>query len=192
MPNGALCGGFVSATYGTALGASATWKIYDFGLTHANVAAAQANADAASYGVAVNSLDVRRDVEIAYLEALARKRLIVVAEATVKSEDGHLDQAKRFVAAQAKDPIEVAQAQSRDSNAKSALAQAQSNEAVALANLRAAIGWLDPSAHPRSIQTGRRPTPHSRRRSESSSRRRASTVPRSCNSTSRSKPRTRA
>lgn len=148
MPNGALCGGFVSATYGTALGASATWKIYDFGLTHANVAAAQANADAASYGVAVNSLDVRRDVEIAYLEALARKRLIVVAEATVKSEDGHLDQAKRFVAAQAKDPIEVAQAQSRDSNAKSALAQAQSNEAVALANLRAAIGWLDPERAP--------------------------------------------
>jgi outer membrane protein len=148
MPMGAQCGGFGSITYGTALGASATWKIYDFGLTHANVAAAQANADAASYGVAVTSLDVRRDVEIAYLEALARKRLTVVADATVKSEDGHLDQAKRFVAAQAKDPIEVAQAQSRDSNAKSALAQAQSNEAVALANLRGAIGWIDPTRAP--------------------------------------------
>ncbi|MEO8842183.1 MAG: TolC family protein [Kofleriaceae bacterium] len=143
-----LCGGFASATYGTALGASATWKIYDFGLTRANVEAAQANADAASSGVSVNSLDVRRDVEIAYLEALARQRLTVVAAATVKSEDGHLDQAKRFVAAQAKDPIEVAQAQSRDSNAKSALAQAQSNEAVALANLRAAIGWIDPTRAP--------------------------------------------
>ena len=30
-----LCGGFASATYGTSLGASATWKIYDFGLTRA-------------------------------------------------------------------------------------------------------------------------------------------------------------
>src|SRR5262249_55411180 len=93
-------------------------------------------------------LDVRRDVEIAYLEAVARARLIIVAEATVKSEDAHLDQAKRFVAAQAKDPIEVAQAQSRDANAKSALAQAQSNAAVALANLRAAIGWTDPTRAP--------------------------------------------
>jgi outer membrane protein len=143
-----LCGGFATATYGTALSAGATWKIYDFGLTRANVDAAEANADAAVAGLSVTGLDVRRDVEIAYLEALARKRLTVVAEATVKSEDGHLDQAKRFVAAQAKDPIEVAQAQSRDSNAKSALAQAQSNEAVALANLRAAIGWIDPSRAP--------------------------------------------
>jgi outer membrane protein len=71
-----------------------------------------------------------------------------VAEATVKSEDGHLDQAKRFVAAQAKDPIEVAQAQARDANARSALAQAQSNEAIALANLRSAIGWVDPASSP--------------------------------------------
>jgi len=148
MPNGPVCGGFFSGSYGTQVGASASWKIYDFGLTAANVHAAEANADAAVSGVAVTSLDVRRDVEIAYLEALARKRLTVVAEATVKSEDAHLDQAKRFVAAQAKDPIEVAQAQSRDSNAKSALAQAQSNEAVALANLRAAIGWIDPSRAP--------------------------------------------
>jgi outer membrane protein TolC len=143
-----LCGGFATATYGTALSAGATWKIYDFGLTRANVDAAQANADAAVAGLSVSGLDVRRDVEIAYLEALARKRLTVVATATVKSEDGHLDQAKRFVAAQAKDPIEVAEAQSRDSNAKSALAQAQSDEAVALANLRAAIGWIDPARAP--------------------------------------------
>lgn len=148
-PNSGICnGGFLSAGFGTALSASASWRIYDFGLTAANVRAAEANADAAVSGVSVTSLDVRRDVEVAYLEALARKRLVVVAEATVKSEDAHLDQAKRFVAAQAKDPIEVAQAQSRDSNAKSALAQAQSNEAVALANLRAAIGWIDPSRAP--------------------------------------------
>src|SRR5439155_1531508 len=49
---------------------------------------------------------------------------------------------------QAKDPIEVAQAQSRAANARSALAQAESNAAVALANLRAAIGWVDPSRSP--------------------------------------------
>ncbi len=142
------CGGFFHGTYGTGLSASASWRIYDFGLTAANVRAARANADASISGVSVSSLDVRRDVEIAYLSALAAKRLIVVATATVKSEAGHLDQAKRFVAAQAKDPIEVAQAQARFANAKSAFSTAQSNEAVALANLRGAVGWMDPSRAP--------------------------------------------
>jgi OMF family outer membrane factor len=147
-PKSPTCGGFFDATASTGLSASATWKITDFGLTRANVRAAQLNADAAVAGITTSTLDVRRDVEVAYLEALARRRLVIVAEATVKSEDAHLDQAKRFVAAQAKDPIEVAQAQSRDANAKSSLAQAQSDEAVSLANLRAAIGWVDPTRAP--------------------------------------------
>jgi len=147
-PTQGYCGGFFTGSYTTALTAGASWRIYDFGLTHANVEAAVANEDAAKAGYSVSSLDVRRDVEVAYLEALARRRLVLVAEATVKSEAGHLDQAKRFVAAQAQDPIQVAQAQARYSNAQSALAQAQSDEAVALANLRAAIGWLDPSRAP--------------------------------------------
>ncbi|CAN5544430.1 hypothetical protein BH11MYX1_BH11MYX1_19700 [soil metagenome] len=142
------CGGFFTGSYGTGLSASASWRIYDFGLTAANVRAAQANADASTAGVSVTMLDVRRDVELAYLSALAAQRLTVVAAATVKSEASHLDQAKRFVAAQAKDPIEVAQAQARFANAKSAFSTAQSNEAVALANLRAAIGWIDPNRAP--------------------------------------------
>jgi len=142
------CGGFFSVAETTGLSASAKWTIWDFGLTRANIAAAQANAEAAAAGIGTSSLDIRNNVEIAYLEALARGRLVLVAQATVKSEEGHLDQAKRFVAAQAHDPIEVQQAASRAANARSALAQAQSNEAVALANLRAAIGWLDPSRSP--------------------------------------------
>ena len=142
------CGGFFTGSYGTGFSASAAWRIYDFGLTAANVRAARANAEASIAGVTVTALDVRRDVEITYLAALADQRLTVVAGATVKSEAAHLDQARRFVAAQAKDPIEVAQAQARYANAKSALSTAQSNEAVALANLRAAIGWIDPSRAP--------------------------------------------
>ena len=132
----------------TGLHARADWRIYDFGLTAANIHAAEANAEAASANVGTADLDVRQSVELAYLESVARRRLVVVAQATVKSEEGHLDQAKRFVAAQAHDPIEVAQAQARLANARSTLAQAQSNEAVALANLRAAIGWIDPTRAP--------------------------------------------
>jgi outer membrane protein len=142
------CGGFFDPTASTGLAAQASWRIYDFGLTAANVRAAELSAEAVAAQVSTTTLDIRTDVEIAYLEAVARRRLVQVAEATVRSEDAHLDQARRFVAAQAKDPIEVAQAQARDANAKSALAQAQSNEAIALANLRSAIGWVEPTTSP--------------------------------------------
>ena len=147
-PAATNCGGFFSLQESSGISATANWRITDFGQTRANIRAAQANAEAAAATVNTNNLDIRADVELAYLEAVARERLIVVAEATVKSEEAHLDQAKRFVAAQAHDPIEVSQAQSRLANAQSSLAQAQSNSAVALANLRAAIGWLDPTRAP--------------------------------------------
>jgi len=139
---------FFSHAESTGLGAQASWRIYDFGLTSANIRAAELSADAAAAAVGTATLDIRTNVEVAFLEAVARRRLVLVAQTTVKSEDTHLDQARRFVAAQAKDPIEVAQAQARDANAKSALAQAMSNEAIALANLRSAIGWVDPANSP--------------------------------------------
>ncbi|MGE0869265.1 MAG: TolC family protein [Kofleriaceae bacterium] len=139
------CGGFFDPTTSTGLGAVINWRIFDFGQTSANIRAAEASAEAVASQVATNTLDIQSRVSVTYLEAVARQRLVAVAEATVKSELTHLDQARKFVAAQAKDPIEVAQAQSRAANARSALAQAQSNSAVALANLRSAIGWLDPN-----------------------------------------------
>lgn len=143
--NGSTSGGFFTEQESTPLSATANWRITDFGQTRANIRAAQATAEAASASVDTTALDVRQQVELAYLESVARRRLVIVAQATVKSEEGHVDQAKRFVAAQAHDPIEVAQAQSRLANAESTLAQAQANEALALANLRAAIGWIDPT-----------------------------------------------
>ena len=128
----------------TGLSLGLNWRIYDFGQTRANIEAAEANAEAVRSQINTTNLDVETDVAITFLEAVARQRLTTVAEATVQSEDLHLDQARKFVAAQAKDPIEVVQAQARAANARSALATAQSNAAVAMANLRSAIGWGDP------------------------------------------------
>lgn len=138
-------GGFFTPAASTGLGANASWRIFDFGQTTASIRAAEANAEAVEAGVGTTTLDIQSSVAIAFLEAIARQRLITVAEETVRNEDLHVDQARRFVAAQAKDPIEVVQAQARAANARSTLAQAHSNAAVALANLRSAIGWLDPS-----------------------------------------------
>jgi outer membrane protein len=132
-------------SYGVSVGASANWRITDFGLTRAQIRAAELNVDAAQAGIETNALDVRTDVEITYLEAVARSRLVAVADATVKAEEQHVDQARRFVDAGQKAPIEVVQAQSRFANAKAALAQAQSSAAIALANLRSAMGVVDPT-----------------------------------------------
>jgi outer membrane protein len=139
------CGGFFDPSSGTGLSAQINWRLYDFGQTAASIRAAEANAAAANAGVRTTELDVRTGAELAYLEAVARHHLVLVAQATVDSEVAHLAQAKGFVAAGARDPIEVAQAQARLASARSAMAQAQSNQAVALGNLRAAIGWLDPT-----------------------------------------------
>ena len=150
-------GGFFDPTASSGLAARADWLIYDFGQTRTAIRAAELSAEAAAATVSTAGLDIRTNVEVAYLEAVARQRLVQVAEATVKSEEVHLDQARRFVAAQAKDPIEVAQAQARAANARSTLAQAQSALAIALANLRAAIGWLDATRSP--VPAGDWPVP---------------------------------
>jgi len=130
---------------GLTASASATWRITDFGLTAAQVHAGELNVEAAQAGTQINTFDVRTNVEIAYLEAIARARVLTVAETTVTAEEQHLDQAKRFVAAGAKDPIEVVQAQSRAANAKAARAEAQARAATSLAVLRSTIGWVDPT-----------------------------------------------
>lgn len=94
---------FFSHAESTGLGATASWRIYDFGQTSANIHAAEANADAFAATIGTTTLDIRTNVEVAYLTAVADRKLELVAQATVKSEDGHLDQARRFVAAQAQD-----------------------------------------------------------------------------------------
>ena len=152
-------GGFFDPRLSTGFSGSASWRIYDFGQTAARIRAAELAADATAAAIGTTTLDIRVRVSSAYLEAIARTRLINVAQATVVSEEQHLDQARKFVAAQAKDPIEVVQAQARAANARSALAQAQSNAALALANLRSAIGFLDPSVT--FIVDGSWPTPPS-------------------------------
>ncbi len=143
-----VCGGFFSPLYQATLGASASWRIWDFGQTAARIRAAELSAVATGASVDTDTLDVRVAVEVAYLEAVARQRLVRVAEATVQNEFLHVEQARKFVQAQVKDPIEVLQAQTRAATARSTLAQAQTQQAIALANLRAAIGWIDPARSP--------------------------------------------
>lgn len=155
------CGGFFDPASSTGLSAQVSWRLYDFGQSAASIRAASAAAEVSSAGVRVTELEVRAAAEQAYLEAVARHHLVVVAQAAVDSELLHLEQAKRFVAAGSRDPIEVAQAQARAASARSSLAQAQANHAVALGNLRAAIGMVDPEQQVETELTWPGPPPQS-------------------------------
>lgn len=139
------CGGFFDPSSSTGLSAQVSWRLYDFGQSAASIRAAAAAAEVSGAAVRVTELEVRAAAEQAYLEAVARHHLVVVAQAAVDSEQLHLEQARRFVAAGSRDPIEVAQAQARAASARSALAQAQASHAVALGTLRATIGIVDPT-----------------------------------------------
>ena len=170
------------------------WTIYDFGLTHANVnAARREHGRVGRRRSHSTALDVRLAVENAYLQAVAYRRLVIVAQTTVKSELGHVDQAKRFVAAQAKDPIEVAQAEATLANAQSAeaLGREQRGRRAREPALRDRLARSGAPAG-RSIRTGR----HRRRErpatSASTSRPRASIGPTSSRSRRTSSRRRRA
>lgn len=125
------------------VGARATWLITDFGQTAARRRAARINLEAAKRQLTTTGLDVATGVETAYLQAMAERDLLGVARTTEASELRHLDEAHRFVAAGAHDPIEEAQARARAAAATSARIRAEGDYLTSIANLRLAIG--DPS-----------------------------------------------
>src|SRR5439155_22055678 len=73
-----LMNDFLTERNGLQANATASWTITDFGLTRANIHAAEANEAASAAGAASTGLDIRQSVELAYLEAIARQRLVIV------------------------------------------------------------------------------------------------------------------
>ena len=122
------------------LGVHASWLVTDFGRTTARRKAAQANALAAKDQVTVTGLDVRTQVESAYLSAIAQRELLDVAKAAEATANRHLDEAHRFVLAGAKDPIEEATAAATAASEKSARVHAEGAYQAAIAQLRLAVG----------------------------------------------------
>ena len=122
------------------VGIHASWLVTDFGRTTARRHAASANAQAARDQVTVTGLDVRTGVETAYLEAIAPRELLDVAKAAEATANRHLDEAHRFVAAGAKDPIEEATAAATAASERSARVHAEGAYQAAIAQLRLAVG----------------------------------------------------
>ncbi len=125
------------------VGARAAWLLTDFGRTKARIRAAEANYQAAQTDITTSSLDIRTNVEGAYLQAVAERELVGVARAAETTALRHLDEAQRFVKAGAQDPITEATADATAASATASRVQAEGAYRTAIAELRLSIG--DPS-----------------------------------------------
>ncbi len=121
-------------------GLVATQTIYDFGRTSNTVKINRENVLSSQEDVAITRLTVILNVDQAYYSVLQTKRLITVAEDTVKQTQEHLDQAQGFYQAGTKPKIDVTKAEVDLANAQLALIQARNNYQVAQVTLNNAMG----------------------------------------------------
>jgi outer membrane protein TolC len=121
-------------------GLVATQTIYDFGRTANSVKINRENVLSSQEDVSITRLNVILNVDQAYYSALQTKRLITVAEDTVKQTQEHLDQARGFYQAGTKPKIDVTKAEVDLANAQLALIQARNNYQVAQVTLNNAMG----------------------------------------------------
>lgn len=121
-------------------GLVATQTIYDFGRTSNTVKVNRENVLSSQEDVSITRLTVILNVDQAYYNLLLTKRLISVAEDTVKQTKEHLEQAQGFYQAGTKPKIDVTKAEVDLANAQLALIQAKNNYQVAQVTLNNAMG----------------------------------------------------
>jgi outer membrane protein TolC len=121
-------------------GLVATQTIYDFGRTSNTVKINRENVASSQEDVSITRLNVILNVDQAYYGVLQTKRLITVAEDTVKQTKEHLDQAQGFYQAGTKPKIDVTKAEVDLANAQLAMIQARNNYQVAQVTLNNAMG----------------------------------------------------
>jgi outer membrane protein TolC len=121
-------------------GLVATQTIYDFGRTANAVKINREIVASSQENVSITRLTVILNVDQAYYSVLQTKRLITVAEDTVKQTQEHLDQAKGFYHAGTQPKIYVTNAEVALANAQLALIQTRNNFQVAQVTLNIAMG----------------------------------------------------
>ena len=117
-----------------------SWNLYDFGQRRAQRAAVAASVTAARVGLSASERSILADVELSYAAVVGAGQRREVAAVSVAAEQRHLDEAQRFVTAEAGTAIDVAQAQARLASATLVLVQADTSVATARADLERALG----------------------------------------------------
>ena len=126
-------------------GANASQLIWDFGLTWDRWRSAQANARAQLATEEEFRLSTVLNVQVAYLNAGARRDLVVVAKDTLANQVLHLKQIEGFVRVGTRPEIDLAQARTDEANARFQLISAENNYDVSKAQLNQAMGVEGPT-----------------------------------------------
>jgi outer membrane protein len=133
---------FRSNFYST--GAGLTQVLFDFGQTLNSIRSAQAAEQSLQANRTTQREVVVLDVKQAYFNVLATRRLLTVANETVRQNEKHLEQAQgRFTVGLAA-KFDVTQAQVQVANAELNQVTARNNVAVARETLRNALGLIGP------------------------------------------------
>jgi len=126
-------------------GASLSQLIWDFGLTWDRWRSAQSNARAQLATEEEFRLSTILNVQVAYLNAGARRDLVAVAKETLANQELHLRQIEGFVKVGTRPEIDLAQARTDAANARFQLISAENNYDVSKAQLNQAMGVEGPT-----------------------------------------------
>jgi outer membrane protein len=122
------------------VGLTGRWLLWDFGVTSARIAGADASASSLDASATKAELDLALDVRTAYFAARAAKALVEVAKADVANEEKHVQQIEAFVEVGRRPEIDKYQARTQLANARVTLIQRENDYDVARAQLARAMG----------------------------------------------------
>jgi outer membrane protein len=141
---GGIGGGGTSQSWATFdyfnLGLSASQLLYDFGQSRSRWRSAQASADSQRTSERSTLEQVLFAVRTAYFQARAAKSAVTVAVDTLANQQKHLGQIEGFVEVGTRPEIDLAQAKTEVANAQVQLIAAQTDYAIAKAQLNQAMG----------------------------------------------------
>lgn len=121
-------------------GLTATQLIYDFGQASRRYEAMTASFEAQVENERATRLTVLRDVRLAFLDALAQRELVRVAEETLANQQRRHAEVEAFVEVRLRPEIDLAQAKLELENARVELIKAETGFATAKARLNHAMG----------------------------------------------------
>lgn len=128
----------------TILGVGITQQVFDFGLTAARIASADATLLAERHDLDRSTLDTRLSVSVSFLAVQVAHEVKAAAEAAVTRATAQRDQAAALVQGQLRSRIFLERAQAELSRLRVSLLRAQSGVTIAQSGLSIAVGLDQP------------------------------------------------
>ena len=121
-------------------GVAASQLIYDFGRVPAAIAQAEASEQSSQADERTFAQTIAMNVRVAYYGVLAAQQLVEVGEETVRNQQHHADQVRRFVDAGQRTRFDLSSVELNLSNAQLGLVRARNVLRLAKIRLNSAIG----------------------------------------------------